>query len=261
MSIPGPVLWVQHLLDSNYTRHQLAKARFKQFDANGNGVLEWTQLCNLTLALCEQMGIAQPANDKLRVVYDEFDKNQDGVLSEDEFQAFFKTVLKASLPSSFKAPSYQRAPPPGRTPREIRVRDLAGKLLCSDRELPDQTVSAVKDFIAPLAQIPKYKQQLVVGGEILKDKMAISDLPGATLEITLIRRDPLQLLKQNAHEGGLCQCGRVKDPGYPVCEACLKVFDERGMSWTPPTNKAAAEIYERNIHLQEQMPKTRVDAQ
>mmetsp|Transcript_92295 Transcript_92295/g.261289 ORF Transcript_92295/g.261289 Transcript_92295/m.261289 type:complete len:196 (+) Transcript_92295:84-671(+) len=98
MPIAQPAVWVRNLLDSGSTRQQLATTRLRKFDANGDGVLDWTELCNLTFDLCELTGIAQPADERLRVVYDKFDKNHDGVLSEEEFQAYFKMFLRSILP-------------------------------------------------------------------------------------------------------------------------------------------------------------------
>jgi len=96
---PGcSAMWVRDILERDARRDEMARSRFRQFDANVNGVLEWSEVCSMVADLCRFLGIEKPSPEKLKVVFDAFDKNRDEVFSEAEFLGFFQAVLKSALP-------------------------------------------------------------------------------------------------------------------------------------------------------------------
>jgi Ca2+-binding EF-hand superfamily protein len=70
------------------------KEKFKKFDVNGDGVLEFDEVKNLTNSLYDEFGLQPPPEGALRAFFCATDENQDGVLSEREFRKFFEMFLR-----------------------------------------------------------------------------------------------------------------------------------------------------------------------
>jgi hypothetical protein len=70
------------------------KEKFKKFDVNGDGVLEFDEVKNLTNSLYDEFGLQIPPEGCLRAFFYATDENQDGVLSEREFRKFFEMFLR-----------------------------------------------------------------------------------------------------------------------------------------------------------------------
>ncbi|CAE8674495.1 unnamed protein product, partial [Polarella glacialis] len=85
---------VQTLLTSAAMFSHICKENFRKFDANHNGVLEWTEILLLVNALYENFGLKQPREGFLKSFFEANDANKDGVLSEKEFKIFFEHFLR-----------------------------------------------------------------------------------------------------------------------------------------------------------------------
>lgn len=85
---------VATLLSSPAMFSHLCKEEFRKFDANQNGVLEWSELTALASALCATVGLERPREGTLRTFFEAVDSDQDGVLNEAEFQLFFERFLR-----------------------------------------------------------------------------------------------------------------------------------------------------------------------
>lgn len=85
---------VRTLLSSPVMFKHACKEKFKKFDKNGDGVLEFEEVRDLTTALYEEFGLQVPPEGTLRAFFYATDENQDGVLSEREFRKFFEMFLR-----------------------------------------------------------------------------------------------------------------------------------------------------------------------
>mmetsp|Transcript_10244 Transcript_10244/g.16708 ORF Transcript_10244/g.16708 Transcript_10244/m.16708 type:complete len:397 (+) Transcript_10244:51-1241(+) len=88
---------VRTLLSSPVMFKHACKEKFKRFDANGDGVLEFDEIKDLTTALYDEFGLEVPPEGTLRAFFYATDENQDGVLSEREFRKFFEMFLRYSF--------------------------------------------------------------------------------------------------------------------------------------------------------------------
>eukprot|EP00747_Dinoflagellata_sp_TGD_P221585 gnl/TRDRNA2_/TRDRNA2_93397_c0_seq1.p1 gnl/TRDRNA2_/TRDRNA2_93397_c0~~gnl/TRDRNA2_/TRDRNA2_93397_c0_seq1.p1 ORF type:complete len:226 (-),score=23.18 gnl/TRDRNA2_/TRDRNA2_93397_c0_seq1:85-762(-) len=96
-SISDPVSWIKLILGNPEMRDHKCNAAFKKFDRNNNGVLEWEELVQVIEMVCKNFDIEVPEEDKLRVMFDNCDKNHDMVLAETEFRKFFVELLEYLL--------------------------------------------------------------------------------------------------------------------------------------------------------------------
>ncbi|CAE7239032.1 unnamed protein product [Symbiodinium natans] len=85
---------VKTLLTSPVMFAAVCKENFRKFDANGDGVLSWTEVLPLVNSLYESFGLQPPREGNLRSFFDATDLNKDGVLSEREFKKFFECFLR-----------------------------------------------------------------------------------------------------------------------------------------------------------------------
>merc|ERR1719221_864662 len=70
------------------------KEHFKKYDMNGDGVLDWEEVRDLTNSLYDNFGLEAPREGGLKAFFDANDTNGDGVLSEKEFRRFFECFLR-----------------------------------------------------------------------------------------------------------------------------------------------------------------------
>merc|ERR1740123_1529337 len=96
----NPAAWIKNLLTNARCFEQVCGLRFREFDANGNGVLEFTELLAMIADLCPFLRIEVPEESKLKAAFDTADKNHDGVLSKSEFPPFFRAFLKEAVPAA-----------------------------------------------------------------------------------------------------------------------------------------------------------------
>lgn len=89
--------WVQNLLNNPRTREEVCSSEFRKHDKDRNGTLEIGEVHALVADVCQLMSVAAPETDKVVAMFEQFDKNHDTHLSEQEFKAFFKALLSASL--------------------------------------------------------------------------------------------------------------------------------------------------------------------
>ncbi|CAE7946955.1 unnamed protein product [Symbiodinium sp. KB8] len=85
---------VKTLLTSPVMFAAVCKENFRKFDANGDGVLSWSEVLPLVNSLYESFGLQPPREGNLRSFFDATDLNKDGVLSEKEFKKFFECFLR-----------------------------------------------------------------------------------------------------------------------------------------------------------------------
>jgi hypothetical protein len=91
---PDDIEHVSTLLSSPQMFKHACKEKFKKFDVNGDGVLEFDEVKNLTNSLYDEFGLQTPPEGCLRAFFYATDENQDGVLSEREFRKFFEMFLR-----------------------------------------------------------------------------------------------------------------------------------------------------------------------
>lgn len=91
---PDDIEHVSTLLSSPQMFKHACKEKFKKFDINGDGVLEFDEVKNLTMSLYDEFGLQSPPEGTLRAFFVATDENQDGVLSEREFRKFFEMFLR-----------------------------------------------------------------------------------------------------------------------------------------------------------------------
>mmetsp|Transcript_52719 Transcript_52719/g.83666 ORF Transcript_52719/g.83666 Transcript_52719/m.83666 type:complete len:440 (-) Transcript_52719:94-1413(-) len=91
---PDDIEHVSTLLSSPQMFKHACKEKFKKFDVNGDGVLEFDEVKNLTNSLYDEFGLQPPPEGALRAFFCATDENQDGVLSEREFRKFFEMFLR-----------------------------------------------------------------------------------------------------------------------------------------------------------------------
>lgn len=94
---PDDAEHVATLLSSPVMFKHACKEEFKKFDANGDGVLEFDEVLQLTNNLYFSFGLQQPSQGSVRAFFDATDENADGVLSEREFRKFFEMFLRYSF--------------------------------------------------------------------------------------------------------------------------------------------------------------------
>lgn len=94
---PDDVEHVSTLLSSPAMFKHACKEKFRRFDINGDGSLEWNEIRQLVSALYEEFGLQPPAEGTLRAFFIANDENKDGVLSAKEFRKFFEMFLRYSF--------------------------------------------------------------------------------------------------------------------------------------------------------------------
>ena len=67
---------------------------FAKFDANGNGVLEKSEMKNVITAFFEKIGEAPPTEEKIAELVSKMDTNSDDVVSKEELKAWVVPVFK-----------------------------------------------------------------------------------------------------------------------------------------------------------------------
>lgn len=85
---------VKTLLSSPAMFKHACQESFQAYDKNGDGVLDWKEVCALTGSLYFRFGFEQPPDHIVRAFFDSVDENRDGVLSEREFRKFFESFLR-----------------------------------------------------------------------------------------------------------------------------------------------------------------------
>jgi len=91
---PDDAEHVATLLSSPVMFSHACKEHFRKFDVNGDGVLEWKEVLDLTNSLYDNFGLQAPREAGLKSFFDATDTNGDGVLSEKEFKKFFECFLR-----------------------------------------------------------------------------------------------------------------------------------------------------------------------
>merc|ERR1719498_534075 len=85
---------VETLLSSPAMFKHVCKEHFDKYDDNKNGLLDFDEIRALTSSLYKCFGLEAPAGDVVEAFFKSCDANQDGVLCEAEFQAFFESFLR-----------------------------------------------------------------------------------------------------------------------------------------------------------------------
>lgn len=92
---PDDSEWVSTLLSNPHVFKQTCKDRFRKFDVNRNGYLDWPEVVSLITSLSKKLGLEAPTEKCLRsFFFDTTDENKDGKLSEKEFTKFFESFLR-----------------------------------------------------------------------------------------------------------------------------------------------------------------------
>mmetsp|Transcript_15326 Transcript_15326/g.43835 ORF Transcript_15326/g.43835 Transcript_15326/m.43835 type:complete len:441 (+) Transcript_15326:82-1404(+) len=91
---PDEAEHVSILLSSPPMFKHTCKEYFSKFDANGDGVLQWEEVRDLTCELYKNFGLQPPSDGSLKAFFVATDVNGDGVLSEREFRKFFEMFLR-----------------------------------------------------------------------------------------------------------------------------------------------------------------------
>jgi len=92
---PDDSEWVSMLLSNPNVFKQTCKDRFRKFDVNRNGYLDWQEVVSLVTSLSKKLGLEAPTEKCLRsFFFDTTDENKDGKLSEKEFTKFFESFLR-----------------------------------------------------------------------------------------------------------------------------------------------------------------------
>mmetsp|Transcript_58688 Transcript_58688/g.132280 ORF Transcript_58688/g.132280 Transcript_58688/m.132280 type:complete len:460 (-) Transcript_58688:236-1615(-) len=106
---PDDAEHVRTLLSSPVMFSHACKEQFRKHDVNGDGVLEWTEVLELTNSLYENFGLEAPREGGLRAFFEANDTNKDGVLSEKEFKRFFECFLRYAFFDVVKHEQEQKA--------------------------------------------------------------------------------------------------------------------------------------------------------
>jgi len=91
---PDDAEHVATLLSNKMMFKQTCQNHFDKFDANRDGVLQWNEILNLSIDLCQTMGLDMPNEMHLKSFFDGSDDNKDGVLTQKEFIKFFEAFLR-----------------------------------------------------------------------------------------------------------------------------------------------------------------------
>jgi len=91
---PDDIEHVSTLLSSPAMFKHACQEHFGKFDHNGDGVLQWEEVRELTNQLYKSFGLQQPSEGALHGFFIINDENNDGVLSEHEFCKFFEMFLR-----------------------------------------------------------------------------------------------------------------------------------------------------------------------
>lgn len=158
--------WIENLLANEACRTQICKSQFRKFDTNHDGVLQWTELCELSTDLCQKMGIsAGIEEDKLRAALNAFDKNHDGVLSEEEFAGLFKAFLKAALSKVNPQPTVN-----------VKMRMLGGDLV-DMADLPgEETAKDIRRRLVGAGFEHTISSDFVIGTSVVAESTQLSAL-------------------------------------------------------------------------------------
>mmetsp|Transcript_51430 Transcript_51430/g.103327 ORF Transcript_51430/g.103327 Transcript_51430/m.103327 type:complete len:505 (+) Transcript_51430:149-1663(+) len=96
-SLVASPLWLRTLLRSPKVRKTTCKKHFKEFDANGDGHLDETELSQLCEAVCRAMGVQPFQAPEVHGSFQRFDRDNSGGLEYDEFAQFFEHLLTVML--------------------------------------------------------------------------------------------------------------------------------------------------------------------
>jgi len=92
---PDDSEWVSTLLSNPHVFKETCKDRFRKFDINRNGYLDWPEVVALITSLSKKLGLEAPTEKCLRsFFFDTTDENKDGKLCEKEFTKFFESFLR-----------------------------------------------------------------------------------------------------------------------------------------------------------------------
>jgi len=89
--------WAAGLLNDRPTCDAAAESKFRQFDANRNGLLEWSECVRLGAHLAALLGLEAPHQAKLHSAFAAFVRSTPGRLSEREFARFFPALVRGLL--------------------------------------------------------------------------------------------------------------------------------------------------------------------
>lgn len=91
---PDDAEHVRTLLSNPMIFNRVCQEHFRKFDVNGDGVLELSEILELTSALYKGFGLPVPSQGSVQAFIYAMDENHDGVLDEKEFQRFFEVFLR-----------------------------------------------------------------------------------------------------------------------------------------------------------------------
>jgi len=91
---PDDVEHVKTLLCSPIMFKHACDEKFKKYDKNGDGVLNWDEVVVLAGSLYNKFALERPPDSVLRAFFEATDENGDGVLSLTEFRQFFESFLR-----------------------------------------------------------------------------------------------------------------------------------------------------------------------
>eukprot|EP00747_Dinoflagellata_sp_TGD_P035582 gnl/TRDRNA2_/TRDRNA2_137957_c0_seq1.p1 gnl/TRDRNA2_/TRDRNA2_137957_c0~~gnl/TRDRNA2_/TRDRNA2_137957_c0_seq1.p1 ORF type:complete len:366 (+),score=93.01 gnl/TRDRNA2_/TRDRNA2_137957_c0_seq1:117-1100(+) len=89
--------WARNLVNNPGVVATVAAQRFRKYDIDSSGFLEWGEVPALIQELCQCLGTSEPDDEMLRGVFESNDTNADGKLDEQEFVGFFRQFLSFQL--------------------------------------------------------------------------------------------------------------------------------------------------------------------
>uniref|UniRef100_A0A7S3JA71 EF-hand domain-containing protein n=1 Tax=Euplotes harpa TaxID=151035 RepID=A0A7S3JA71_9SPIT len=86
---------INGFLDNDEGFNQECEKIFTQFDADGSGFLDKTEMKACLADLAKDIGIPEPSDQDVDEAMKDLDTNQDGKVSQDEFKVLVKLVFAA----------------------------------------------------------------------------------------------------------------------------------------------------------------------
>lgn len=177
--ISDPEAWINTLIANPRVLQENCGARFHEADVNKDGFLQWSELCELCADLSSFLGIDAPREEKLRIVFDKFDKNHDGKLSPEDFRNLFEAFLKSSLAHlrETRLNKERKALEEERKARVIslEINMISGELLARIDAEPDWTIDRLGGTLAESIKEGTHISKFCSGGQVLNRKLTVLD--------------------------------------------------------------------------------------